>query len=125
MSLLFLCLLRNTTTCRLTGLLSKYASFMNNKGNPVKFKVTQVNCRAHLGCVLLGLIRNIGIVGIRKTIVRSRAILSFQSGCKTFIVTLLTGFDMSVINSGPKRKDYSDHSSYSYSGIGPKERAIS
>ena len=27
---------------------------------------------------------------------------------------------MSVINSGPKRKDYSDHSSYSYSGIGLK-----
>ena len=39
---------------------------------------------------------------------------SFQSGCKTFIVTLLTGSDMSVINSGPKRKDYSDHSSYFY-----------
>ena len=32
---------------------------------------------------------------------------------------------MSVINSDPKRKDYSDHSSYSYSGIGPKERALS
>ena len=28
---------------------------------------------------------------------------------------------MSVINSGLKRKDYSDHSSYSYSGIGPKK----
>ena len=40
------------------------------------------------------------------------------------MVTLLTGSDMSVINSGPKRKDYSDHSSYSYSGIGPKERAL-
>ena len=26
---------------------------------------------------------------------------------------------MSVINSGPKKKDYSDHSSYSYSGIAP------
>ena len=51
-------------------------------------------------------------------------LLSFQSGCKTFIVTLLTGSDMSVINSGPKRKDYSDHSSYSYSRIGPKERAL-
>ena len=51
---------------------------------------------------------------------------SFQSGSKTFIVTLLTGSDMSVlINSGPKRKDYSDHSSYFYSGIGPKERALS
>ena len=32
-------------------------------------------------------------------------------------MTLLTGSDMSVINSDPKRKDYSDHSSYSYSGI--------
>ena len=32
---------------------------------------------------------------------------------------------MSVINSGPKRKDYSDHSSCSYSGIGPKERTLS
>ena len=31
---------------------------------------------------------------------------------------------MSVINSGLKRKDYSDHSSYSYSGIGPKEATI-
>ena len=31
---------------------------------------------------------------------------------------------MSVINSGPKRKNYSDHSNYSYSGIGPKERAL-
>ena len=31
-----------------------------------------------------------------------------------------TGSDMSVINSGPKRKDYSDHSSYSYSRIAPK-----
>ena len=61
----------------------------------------------------------IGIVGISQTIVRS--LLSFQSGCKTFIVTLLTGSDMSVINSGPKRKNYSDHSRYSYSGIGPKE----
>ena len=40
------------------------------------------------------------------------------------IVILLTGSDMSVINSGPKRKNYSDHSGYSYSGIGPKERAI-
>ena len=39
-------------------------------------------------------------------------------------MTLLTGSDMSVINSGPKRKDYSDHSSYSYPGIGPKERAF-
>ena len=29
---------------------------------------------------------------------------------------------MSVINSDPKRKNYSDHSSYSYSRIGPKER---
>ena len=29
-------------------------------------------------------------------------------GCKTFIVTLLTGSDMSVVNSGPKRKNYSD-----------------
>ena len=46
----------------------------------------------------------IGIVGISQTIVRS--LLSFQSGCKTFIVTLLTGSDMSVINLGPKRKDY-------------------
>ena len=56
----------------------------------------------------------IGIVGISQTIVRSQATL-IQSGCKTFIVTLLTGSDMSVINSGPKRKDYSDHSRYSYS----------
>ena len=47
-------------------------------------------------------------------------LLSFQSGCKSFIVTLLTGSDMSVMNSGPKRKDYSDHSSYSYPGIGPQ-----
>ena len=31
---------------------------------------------------------------------------------------------MSVINYGPKRKDYSDYSSYSYSRIGPKERAL-
>ena len=31
---------------------------------------------------------------------------------------------MSVINSGPKRKNYSAHSSYSYSGIGPKECAL-
>ena len=33
---------------------------------------------------------------------------------------------MSIINSGPKGKNYSDHSSYSYSysGIGPKERAL-
>ena len=37
-------------------------------------------------------------------------------------VTLLTGSDMSVIKSGLKRKNYSD-SSYSYSGIGPKEYA--
>ena len=37
---------------------------------------------------------------------------------------LLTGSDMSVINSGPKRNNYSDHSSYSYSGIGPKERTF-
>ena len=51
-------------------------------------------------------------------------LFSFQSGCNTFIATLLTGSDMFVINSGPKRKDYSDHSSYSYSGIGPKERAL-
>ena len=29
---------------------------------------------------------------------------------------------MSVINSGLKRKDYSDHSSYSYSRIVPKTR---
>ena len=36
----------------------------------------------------------------------------------------ITGSDMSVINSGPKRKNYFDHSSYSYSGIGPKERAL-
>ena len=28
---------------------------------------------------------------------------------------------MSLINSNPKRKNYSDHSSYSYSGMGPKE----
>ena len=41
-------------------------------------------------------------------------------GCKTFIVTLLTGSDKSVMNTGPERKDYSDHSSYSYSGIGPE-----
>ena len=39
-------------------------------------------------------------------------------------MALLTGSDMSVINSGPKRKNYSDHSSYSYSRIGPKERAL-
>ena len=39
-------------------------------------------------------------------------------------VTLLTGSDMSVINSGPKRKNYSDHSSYSYSGIGPQKRVL-
>ena len=31
---------------------------------------------------------------------------------------------MSVINSGLKRKNYSDHSSYSFSGIGPKEHAL-
>ena len=49
---------------------------------------------------------------------------SLQSDCKTFIVTLLTGFDMSVINSDPKRKNYSDHSSYSYSGLSPKERSL-
>ena len=45
-------------------------------------------------------------------------LLSSQSGCQTFIVTLLTGSDMSVINSGPGR------SSYSYCGIGPKECAL-
>ena len=39
-------------------------------------------------------------------------------------MTLLTGSDMSVINSGPKRKNYSDHSSYSYSGIGLKRCAL-
>ena len=39
-------------------------------------------------------------------------------------MALLTGSDMSVINSDPKKKNYSDHSSYSYSGIGPKERAL-
>ena len=37
---------------------------------------------------------------------------------------LLTGSDMSVINSGPKRNNYSDHSSYSYSGIGPKNAPL-
>ena len=36
---------------------------------------------------------------------------------KTFIVTLLTASDMSVIN-------YSDYPSYSYSGIGPKEHTL-
>ena len=53
-------------------------------------------------------------------------LLSFQSGCKTFIVTLLTGSNnvMSVINSGPKSKDYSDYSSYSYSGIGPQNAPL-
>ena len=39
-------------------------------------------------------------------------------------MTLLTGSDMSVIISGQKRKTYSNNSSYSYSGIGPKERAL-
>ena len=49
-----------------------------------------------------GAYSRIGIVGISQTIVRSQATL-IQSGCKTFIVTLLTGSDMSVINSGPQR----------------------
>ena len=39
----------------------------------------------------------IGIVGISQTIVHSRA---------TLVMTLLTGSDMSVINSGPKRKNF-------------------
>ena len=39
-------------------------------------------------------------------------------------MTLLTGSDTSVINSDTKKKNYSDHSSYSYSGIDPKERAL-
>ena len=50
-------------------------------------------------------------------------LLSFQNGCKTFIVTLLVS-DMSVINSGPNRKNYSDHSSYSYSGIVPQKHPV-
>ena len=67
----------------------------------------------------------IGKVAISQTtiILFVLGLLSFQSGCKTFIVTLLTGSDMSVINSGPKRKDYSDHSGYS--GIGSLIRARS
>ena len=76
-----------------------------------------------LGRILLGLFRN------RNSWNKSNncSFLGYsysRSGYKTFIVTLLTGSDMSVINSGPKRKDYSDQSSYSYSGIGPKERAL-
>ena len=47
-------------------------------------------------------------------------LLWFQNGCETFIATLLTGSDMSVINSGLNRKYYSDHSSHSYSGTYPK-----
>ena len=31
---------------------------------------------------------------------------------------------MSVINSGPKRKDYSDNPSYSYSVIGPEKHSL-
>ena len=37
---------------------------------------------------------------------------------------MLTGSDMSVINSGLKRKSYSNNSNYSHSGIGPKEHAL-
>ena len=73
------------------------------------------------GRVLLGLFRNRN--SWNKPDNCSFSGYSHSSGCKTFTVTLLTGSDMSVINSGPKRKNYSDHSSYSYSGIGPKECA--
>ena len=66
----------------------------------------------------------IGIAGISQKNCSFSCYSDSRVVVKPFIVTLLTGSDMSVINSGPKRKNYSDHSSYSYSGIGPKERAL-
>ena len=78
-----------------------------------------------LGHVLLGLFWNRNSWNKYKPNNCSFSGYSFPSGCKTFIVTLLTGSNMSVINSGPKRENYSDYSSYSYSMIGPKEHTLS
>ena len=55
----------------------------------------------------------------------SRVMRCPRRGCKTFSDTVNWFWPVSVINSGPKRKKYSDHSSYSYCRIGPNKCTLS